>query len=330
MAEALGEDARLAARSVLNPEYFAGKTVAVLGASGFLGRVLSMTLHELGADVLACGRSAEKLSDIFADTCTTQVLDVSAGPLEFVRVPDVIIHAASPADPASFAATPVQTMLSNVTGVQHVLDYAAQQDVQRVLYISSGEVYGYAPSECVAREEDLFALDLTSPRSCYPQAKRAGETLCASYAAQYGVDVRIARPSHVLGPEFSASDSRASAAFFRDAANSSTIELTSSGEQMRTFVYVTDAVSGMLSVLSAGKAGEAYNVTNTRNAVSFAQFACEVGRVGGVDVRIPEPSGQAPERVRIAQLDDTKLRSLGWTPRISFEQAVERTYALLS
>ena len=327
-------DALEAADCVVSPRYFVGKTVAVLGATGFIGSILSYTVAQLGATVIACGRNKTRLDELFVgqESVKVQEIDVTNAYLHFYTVPQIIINAASPADPQSFVNNPVQTMLSNINGVKNVLDYAVEHHVEQVLYVSSGEIYGYFLNEHLLREEELGYLDLLSSRSCYPQSKRAAETLCASYAQQFGIDVRVARPSHVLGPQFTQTDSRASAQFFRDSCSGRDIELTSAGTQIRTFVYISDCVAGILSILSAGEKSVAYNVSNSAYPVSFADFARAVGRVGGVQVHIPQAEHQINQNQslkRIAQLGNTRLMSLGWSPQINFESAVERTFALL-
>ncbi|TCD54165.1 NAD(P)-dependent oxidoreductase [Alloscardovia theropitheci] len=337
-------DAKLAASHVVNPHFFDNKTVAVLGASGFIGSVTAYALQELGARVVACGRNTNRLRLLFGGVPGIVIkalnlqepLDFSQDNdalIDYERV-DIIIDAASPADPASFANEPVQTMLTNISGVDNVLNYARDHAVEQVLYISSGEVYGYFTHDHPVKETEQGFLNILASRSCYPQSKRAAETLCASYVEQYGLDVRIARPSHILGPEFSTSDSRASAQFFRDTLAGHSITLMSTGEQIRTFAYISDCVSGLLSILSVGEKGNAYNVTNSDSPTSFADFARYVGDVGNVQVTIPVArsgaSDNSPSLRRVAQLDNTKLRSLGWSPQFNAREAVERTYTLLS
>ena len=292
----------------------------------------------LGAHVIACGRNEARLQALFGEReesgISTHVMDVTEA-INFADVPDVIINAASPADPASFAHSPVQTMLSNFAGTQNVLDYALLHDGARILYVSSGEIYGYFENDHQVSENEMGSLDIASSRSCYPQSKRAAETSCASYVAQYVVDVRIARPSHILGPQFSDTDSRASAQFFRDALGGRAIELMSTGEQIRTFAYISDCVAGLLSIVSAGATGEAYNVTNSSTPTSFADFARFVGEAGKVPVRIPAKNETAdneparPALCRVAQLSNAKLEALGWQPRFTAREAVDRTYTLL-
>ena len=118
-------------------------------------------------------------------------------------------------------------------------------------------------------------------RSCYPSAKRAAETLCASYFAEYGLDIVVARPSHVYGPNSTEKDNRASAQFFRDVLSGRDVVLKSRGQQLRSYTYVADCVSALLTVLTAGVSGEAYNIANPAATATIAEFAETIAKIGG-------------------------------------------------
>ena len=324
--------------SVVDPEFWQDKRVLVLGASGFIGSALVCTLAGLGARVTAAGRSLERLQARFTTSnhsnLTFAQVDVAlplASQLHRCGVDvgfDVVVDAASPADPASFSADPVGVMRANLDGVAHVLDFVRERG-GRLVYVSSGEVYGLMRGEHLVQEHESGYINLLDPRSCYPSSKRAAETLCASYSAQHGVDVVVVRPAHIFGPGFTDSDSRASAQFFRDAMAGKDIVLQSSGTQHRTFTYIDDCVSGMLAVASRGVTGEAYNISNASNNVMFRDFAQAVCDAYGVNLQVPTEDNSSKSAgqslVRASSLDDTKLRSLGWKPEISLSEGITRT-----
>ena len=105
-------------------------------------------------------------------------------------------------------------------------------------------------------------IDQTSPRSCYPTSKRTTETLCASYYAQYGLHTVIVRPCHTYGPGITDSDSRANVQFFRNVLNGEDIVLKSAGSQMRSYSYIADCASVIITCLLNGDPGQAYNSAN--------------------------------------------------------------------
>lgn len=324
--------------SVVEPEFWQGKRVLVLGASGFIGSSLACALVGLGACITAAGRSLERLQARFTRVRSSNLVfaqvDVSLSLVSQLQQSgisagfDVVVDAASPADPASFSADPVGVMRANVDGVYHVLEFVRECG-GRLVYVSSGEVYGLMRGEHLVREDESGYIDILNPRSCYPSSKRAAETMCASYVAQFGVDVVVVRPAHIFGPGFTDSDSRASAQFFRDAMAGQDIVLQSSGLQHRTFTYIDDCVSGILAVASRGMTGEAYNISNANNNVMFREFAQAVCDAYGVNLQVPteDNSSKSAEQslVRASSLDDTKLHSLGWKPEISLSEGITRT-----
>ena len=111
------------------------------------------------------------------------------------------MHAASNAHPSAFSADPVGTMRANLLGVMRLLE-GLRAGGRRLLFVSTGEIYGENPAVTGGfREDDFGRIDPMNPRSCYPESKRAAETLCASYASQYGLDCVVARLCYVYGPD---------------------------------------------------------------------------------------------------------------------------------
>ncbi len=339
-------DEQLVVQGLADINWWDGKSVLVIGATGLIGSATVRALnyirqtYGLSLSITAAGRSSEKLEERFGTTSGLAFwcCDVSAFD-QFPEHYDVVIDAASSADPVSFAHSPVSVMQANLTGVSNLLEQLRTQGDGVLVYISSGEIYGSFTHERLMTEEMSGYIDTMSPRSCYPSSKRAAETLCASYCQQYGIDVRIARPAHIFGPGFSETDSRASATFFRDALQGHNLVLTSSGKQHRTFTYITDCVSGLLTIASNGTAGQAYNIANTDNNAQFRKFAQHIADSAGVRAILPEdttpaeqpatpPTGQ-PDLIRASSLCDKKLRSLGWQPQVDLTHGIARTITAL-
>ena len=150
---------------------------------------------------------------------------------------DFIFHAASHASPKHYGADPVGTFRPNVIGTDHLLGLARQSGSERFLFISSSQIYGEVPAERnPIRESEAGAVNPVVLRSCYAEAKRAGETLCVSYLHQYGVPVVIARPFHVYGPGLAPDDGRVYADFIAESSwgrNSMTCARTASSASTR-------------------------------------------------------------------------------------------------
>jgi nucleoside-diphosphate-sugar epimerase len=245
---------------------------------------------------------------------------------------DFIIHNAGNAYPASFVADPTGTMKSNLWGIAHLLDYAVKVKSERVLYVSSGEVYGEGNGVDFDENYSGYVNGLTF-RSCYPQSKRAAETLCVAYSEQYGADVVIARPCHIYGATFTENDNRAFAQFIRSMLNTNEVVLKSTGEQCRSYCYVADCAAAILTILLRGQTSHAYNSANKHSNITIANLAKTIAAAGGGQVvfKLPaEVEKKGYSVVTRAVLNADKLERLGWKSQYNLSEGVTRTLQILS
>lgn len=318
-----------------------GAGILITGAAGMIGKCLADALmyrnryFDQKINIYASGRSKNKLKKRFAGYCGKKLFHIFEYDVTKPLVTDAdinyIIHAASNSYPKKFADDPVGTMLGNFMGAYNLLQYARENKTKRLLYISSGEVYGEG-NVCDFKEDYSGYVDSTSPRACYPSGKRAAETLCASYAAQYGTDVVIARPSHVYGPTATDEDTRASSQFIRDAVLGKNIVMKSKGEQVRSYTYIADCVSALLTVLDRGISGNAYNISNKNSVVSIMEMSRMTAEYAGVNILFDFPD-ETEKRgfstVKRAVLNSDKLEELGWSGRYGIKEGIRRTVDIL-
>jgi len=196
------------------------------------------------------------------------------------------------------------------------------------------EVYGITdPSLASVSEKDLGAIDLISPRSCYPQSKRMCESLCVGYAAQYGVPVKIARLCQTFGAGCDQEDPRVFAQFARSAVAGEDIVLHTEGKSRGNYCYLSDAVRALLLILLKGDSGGAYNIANPEAGMTIREMAELVaGTVGkgkmSVVVNVPADialRGYAPDVP--LRLNADKLMKLGWQPTYDLGQMYARMIA---
>lgn len=311
-----------------------GANILVTGATGLIGGCLVETLmSNPNKDYLvyASGRNEERakrrFGDFFDDKSFHFVKYDVMEPLNSGVRFDYIIHAASNASPNFFVQKPVEVIKSNIYGVTNLMEYGQRHGMKRFLYVSSGEIYGEGDGR-VFKEDYSGYVNCATSRACYPSSKRAAETLCVSYASEYGTDVVIARPCHVYGPYFTEQDNRVYAQFIRNILCGGDIIMKSKGEQYRSWCYVVDCVSALLHILLKGESGEAYNIADESSNVSIRELADVVARIGDRQVTIDMPSDHEKKGynpVKKSVYSTLKLSALNWKAKTNLESGIRKT-----
>lgn len=336
------EDLRTITGSGLKWELFEGKTVLITGAGGFLPSYMVETLLYLNDHVLknkalliCLVRNRRKAEARFAGSLSRNdfillVQDVCEK-IELDFKVDYIIHAASQASPKYYGKDPVGTLLPNVLATANLLDLAKTDKAAGFLFFSSGEVYGEMGDKIPTKETDFGFVDPAEVRSCYAESKRMGENMCVSWHRQYGVPAKIIRPFHTYGPGMDLEDGRVFADFVSDIVHGRNIVMKSDGSARRSFCYLADATTGFFTVLLKGKNGQAYNVGNDKGEISilglaelliglFPEKALTVTKMGEI-----RQEGYLMSRIVRNCPEISKVRSLGWEPRVSLEEGFKRT-----
>ena len=318
-----------------------GKTVLVTGASGMIPAYAVYTLlalndaHGLGLTVLGMVRNLEKARGILDAIVDRDDFTLIEGDVQHEialdRDVDLVIHGASPARPALHAASPVDTIRANVQGAFGLLELCVRSGGAQFVLMSSAEVYGQrADDGSLVAEDDYGSVDILNPRACYTEGKRAAETIAASYHAQHGVPITVARFGHIYGPGMALDDGRVQADFTADVIAGRDITLNSDGSARRTYTYLADAMSGMFTAILVGE-NTAYNISDREGFISIRDLAeaftaarpdagLQVKFRADVDVSKYNP-------VKGQGLDDARLRSLGWAPHVGLRAGVDRTIA---
>jgi UDP-glucuronate decarboxylase len=321
---------------------YSGTNVLVTGAAGFLPAYMVETLMHLNqfvlskpAHVVALVRNEERARARFAAYAGRNDLEIVvqnvSDPLVASTPFNYIIHAASQASPLFYRTDPVGTLSANVLGTYHLLNAARHPGCKGFLFFSSGEIYGAVKDGLVAiKEREGGYLDPAAVRSCYGESKRMGETMCVSWAQQYGVPARIARPFHTYGPGMRLDDGRVFADFVRDILKGGPIVLHSEGSDRRCFCYLADATAGFFTVLLKGEIGQAYNVANPDGECSIAELADRLATLykdEGVYVerRARGESNYVPSPVTATRPNVDKLKALGWQASKTIEEGFKRT-----
>ncbi len=237
-----------------------------------------------------------------------------------------ILHAATDASAALNEHDPRRMFDTVVDGTRRALDFAVASKAERMLFFSSGAVYGAQPWELTHVGEDWRgAPDPLDPRGAYAEGKRAAEMLCAIAGKQSGLDVLTARIFTLLGPLLSLDTHFAAGNFIRDALAGRTITVQGAGTAVRSYLYAADCARWLWAILLRGQAGAAYNV-GSEGAVSIAELAARVSTVlgGGAPEILGRPDpGWNPGRY-VPSTERARV-DLGLESTIGLDEAIRRT-----
>ena len=317
-----------------------GKTVLVTGASGYVPAYfvyLFMKLNELknaNIKVLALCRNKSKADARFAqyydDTNFVLLLQDVCTPMNVTDKIDYIIHAASPAGVTERQKNILDTFNANVIGCYNMFELAHKNDVQGFLFISSVDIYGKISNVDRHVEHIYGSLDPLNERDVYSNGKRACESICICESIQNDMPVTIARPTQIMGPGIALDDGRLHADFVNQMINKGEIVLKSDGTAIRSFIYITDAILGLMYILLYGKKGEAYNVANEQNEASVKEFADVMAAAYGekeIEVKFDITQRKNPEvthALSVVCAESQKLRNLGWEPQMDLKESAKR------
>lgn len=311
----------------------AGTSVLVTGATGLVGSMLVRTLcaAPVKIHVIAHVRNEQKARAMFGDLPINYCVGDVTAPVEYAGTVDHILHTASVTASKAFVKEPVETLMTAIGGTKNLLELARKKAVKSMVYISSMEAYGITdPALERVTEQDLGYIDILSVRSSYSEGKRVCECLCAAYAAEYAVPVKIARLAQTFGAGVSISDGRVFAQFTKACLAGTDIVLHTEGRSMGNYCYTADAVRGLLTILLKGENANAYTVVNPATAMPIRQVARLVSDTltGGqtrIIFDIPESSltyGYAPDVTM--KLSGDKLMALGWKAEVDLPEMFRR------
>lgn len=268
---------------------FEGGTVLVTGCAGFLGyqfmNYLVRYAEELGIHkvigldsfLLERPRWLDDLCTEFPETLMLRAFDISRDSLESIHEAAnarFVLHMASIASPTFYRQYPLETIDANIWGLRRLLDYYKDaKSLEGLLFFSSSEIYGDPDSAHIPTREDYRGnVSCVGPRACYDESKRFGETLCQVFSEAHGVPITVARPFNNYGPGMRLGDKRLPADLAGFIVRQQNIILYSDGSPMRTFCYISDALSGYLLCLLHGQF-DAFNIGIDVPEVSVAKLA---------------------------------------------------------
>ena len=263
-------------------EQLRGKSIFVTGGTGFFGKWLTGALchadAELGLSLRLTVLSRDPAGFLrqYPDAANVPALRLVQGHVADFSVErnryDYILHAASDTTVFTNDAQEQERSRAIVAGTRRVLEFAQQSATQRLLYVSSGAVYGAATSKPSGASEDDYEAAL--PLTPYAVAKREAERLCA----ESGIDFATARAFAFFGPHLPLDAHFAAGNFLRDARQGGPILVRGDGTALRSYLYPGDLVVWLLRILFRAPRGRAYNV-GSDESVNVAQLARLIAEV---------------------------------------------------
>lgn len=312
------------------------RRICVTGAAGFIGShlvdaLLDQGIEVVGLDNFSSGqrRFLEQalrhpgFSLVEGDTLDDRVLHAAFSGC------DTVAHFAANADVRFGLQAPRRDLEQNTIATFHVLEAARQSGVQRILFSSTGSVYG--ESAVIPTPEDApFPIQT----SLYGASKLAGEGMIQAYCEGFGLEGYIFRFVSILGERYSHGHVFD---FCRQLlADSSRLTVLGNGHQRKSYLYVQDCIAAILCVLASEPARSAPHRVCTFNlgVDSFCEVRDSIGWITDTMGVSPELSFGTEARGWVGDnplihLDTKRIRALGWSPQLSIEQAVRKTTSWL-
>ncbi len=318
-----------------------GKTILISGGSGFLGCYLNAVLYLLNKSVLKNKCKVISVDNYITGSKKNFLIDINDKNFKFlhydVRLPftlnekvDFIIHAAGLASPFYYKKYPLETIESAILGAKNLLELSRINRVESFLFFSSSEIYGDPdPSHVPTPETYAGHVSSTGPRACYDESKRLAETLCLTYHQIYGIPTKIVRPFNVYGPGMRHTDYRVIPTFLYSALQGKNLPVHDTGNQTRTFCYISDAITAIFKVLLLGKAGEVYNIGNDTPEINMYELASMICNIVGNGVKprrkaYPQSYPADEPKRRCPNLNKIKSE-LKYQPKINLETGLKRS-----
>lgn len=321
-----------------------GKSIMISGATGMIGTFLIDLIMYHNANengnirIIALGRNKEKGKARFSEYLDSSLFSFIECDITKPIVADIesdyIIHAASTTHPLAYSTEPIGTITSNVLGTINLLEYGIKHNLKRFVYVSSVEVYGENQGDTDRFDESYCGyINCNTLRAGYSESKRLCEALCQAYRKEKNTEIVIPRLARSFGPTMQMSDSKAIAQFIKKGLAKEDIVLKSKGDQLYTYTYTPDAVSGILACLLNGLDGEAYNIASEENEITLKNLAEMIATNCGVRVvyDIPDEIEKAGYSTATkATMTSDKIRTtMKWKTKFSINNGITRTLNVL-
>lgn len=314
-----------------------GQRLFITGGTGVFGAWLLESFAwanqalDLGAQAVVLTRDAEAFRRRMPHLTEKVAISFHPGDVRSFAFPEGpfshVIHAATTSSIHPERVAHEEMLETILQGTRHTLAFARQAGARKLLFTSSGAVYGRHPrAQANISEDDRTGPDPMDPASAYDEGKRAAELLCALAYHAHGLETKVARCFAIVGPHVPLDMHFAIGNFLRDGLAGGPIKVGGDGTPYRSYLHTADLMVWLWTILTAGRPGRAYNVGSDQ-AVSIAELAQKVATLFQTQVQIartPVPGQPAQRYVPSIQ---RAREELGLEPWISLDDAIARTVA---
>jgi UDP-glucose 4-epimerase len=304
----------------------------ITGGAGFIGSHLAEQLISRGDDVLVFDNlSTGSLTNL---STISNKLEFRSGDIlsessvsESVSECDYVVHLAASLGVLNIVNKPLESLMVNLKGSENIINQASKFK-KPVLIASTSEIYGKNSKNFLNEEDDRIIGHPLKSRWSYSEAKAVDESLAYFYYKERNLETRIVRFFNTVGPRQVGHYGMVVPRFVSAALKNEPLSVYGSGDQIRCFCHVTDAVRGLLLVMDSDKAvGQVFNVGNSQQ-ISIMDLAKKVIEITGSKSSIEKiayekayPEGFEDMQRRVPDISKIK-RVLGWEPEINLDQII--------
>jgi UDP-glucose 4-epimerase len=305
----------------------------ITGGAGFIGSHLAESLIARGDQVVIFDNlSTGSLSNL---KFVKDMIEVKQGSIldralvgKLVSESDYVIHLAAMLGVFNIINKPLESLKTNLQGTEIVLESVSNKN-KGILIASTSEIYGKNDKVPLAEEDDRIIGHPLKSRWSYSEAKAVDESLAYFYYLENRLPIRIVRFFNTVGPRQVGHYGMVLPRFVSAALNNEPLSVYGSGDQIRCFCHVADAVRALLLVMDSDNAvGEVFNVGNNQQ-ITIMELAKKVIEITGSKSTIEKisydkayPDGFEDMQRRVPDISKIK-RVLGWQPEIDLDQIIK-------
>ena len=301
----------------------------ITGGAGFIGSHLSEALVARGDSVIVVDNLSTGKNEVVPSVEFIQG-SIFDGKLmdSLVSKVDHVLHLAAAVGVFNIVNKPLDSLMTNIKGTEIMLELCDKYK-KPILITSTSEVYGKNNTVPLNEESDRVLGSPLKSRWSYSEAKAIDESMAYFYHQEKGLVVRLIRLFNTVGPRQVGHYGMVVPRFVSAAVSGTALSVYGSGEQIRCFCHVADAVRALLLVMDSDKAiGEVFNVGNNQQ-ISIMELAKKViavtGSTSSIEMVAYEkayPAGFEDMERRVPDISKIE-RVLGWKPQIGLEQIIK-------